>query len=952
MSFFGEAPVSGFNEGRPLSTGRFETYGSLVSGALEESVTGFAFRELARLGDNSKELSIEQANETYGIEGHLQFDKAVTEDRAIELMAIKQRELARADVLSRSTVGGIEQFGVSLAASLLDPLGDALAFLPVVGYTKFTTAATSATKAVTLSSRLTRGFGEGVVAGAATEAVIFPLATYREKRDYGAEDILMSLALSGGLGAAARGIFGRSRPEQASTPDEVDIAGFLEGPDERLALPAPEAPLLLETQAPLGLPAPDVIRMPGFIEGQSPEFFQAQDKKAREAQQLEDYNKWMAEFGAEPVDRLPDKIIPEGPLLLETQVPLGLPAPDVIRQPGFFEGQSPEFFQAQDKKAREAQQLEDYNKWMAEFGAEPVDRLPDEIIHASKETRQAAFSEAVRAFSEGEPVMSAEILTEASKNRQARLDEPGKPIQKQSIRSDIAIDPAGGETQVEYAIVEAEDLITSHDDNLSIEGRYPQELQPRDRTRASSITQINDLASNLKPPLLGESPQADVGSPIISADGVVESGNARTISLRRAVLNGTEKGLEYNQWLRAQNYPIDGFKYPVLVRIADPSRTGEQRLKFVRDANGRTTAAMSATERALSDAQALQPQDFELHSGGDAGLVRNVSFVKRIIERIAPEQERGALIDKRGHLSAEGQRRVEGAIAAYAYDEPNLIASLIETKDEVLRGIGKSLIEHAPTWARLRSSVRSGDVDSRTDLTAHLVSATEIVRDARAAGITINEKIGRAETDMFGTGIDPRTQTFLRIFFSGDNFDRQRSQAKIKADLDYYVQEAEKAKPGPNLFGGNDEDPAQRILARLLDNAESRAKEQSGLDPSTRPELFSDVEATNAPGQGGAVFGDGSGSQGAPETVNTPSIDESAELTIQESVGDSPDATLQNDIDLLDEDVRAAIDNGLLTAEDVAPRQDIDPAREQERIDKLPDLMKSAAFCIKNGGGQ
>lgn len=39
------------------------------------------------------------------------------------------------------------------------------------------------------------------------------------------------------------------------------------------------------------------------------------------------------------------------------------------------------------------------------------------------------------------------------------------------------------EVTVQYALVDIKDLVTSHDKALTINSDYPQELQPRNRTR-------------------------------------------------------------------------------------------------------------------------------------------------------------------------------------------------------------------------------------------------------------------------------------------------------------------------------------------------------------------------------------------------------------------------------------------------------------------------------------
>ena len=57
--------------------------------------------------------------------------------------------------------------------------------------------------------------------------------------------------------------------------------------------------------------------------------------------------------------------------------------------------------------------------------------------------------------------------------------EPAAIINIRPFKRANAFDADGGKTKVEYAIVEMDDLITSHDDDMNVNAKYPQALQPR-----------------------------------------------------------------------------------------------------------------------------------------------------------------------------------------------------------------------------------------------------------------------------------------------------------------------------------------------------------------------------------------------------------------------------------------------------------------------------------------
>lgn len=69
------------------------------------------------------------------------------------------------------------------------------------------------------------------------------------------------------------------------------------------------------------------------------------------------------------------------------------------------------------------------------------------------------------------------------------------------------------------------------------------ENQFRDRDRASSQAQINNIARNLDPRKLASSPTMDVGAPLLALDGkTIIAGNGRTMAIRQAYQEGGADG--------------------------------------------------------------------------------------------------------------------------------------------------------------------------------------------------------------------------------------------------------------------------------------------------------------------------------------------------------------------------------------------------------------------------
>ena len=154
--------------------------------------------------------------------------------------------------------------------------------------------------------------------------------------------------------------------------------------------------------------------------------------------------------------------------------------------------------------------------------------------------------------------------------------------------------PNGEQVKVQFGLVDANDLVTSHNEVGQINKAYPDELQPRDRTRTASKSQIQTMSNKINPDLLGDSAKVSDGAPIVGPDNVVESGNARTLALREAYQQG--KGTDYKNWLvkNADSFGLDpkavaGMKNPVLVRMR---QTDVDRAEFARQANQADVASM------------------------------------------------------------------------------------------------------------------------------------------------------------------------------------------------------------------------------------------------------------------------------------------------------------------------------------------------------------------------
>lgn len=397
-------------------------------------------------------------------------------------------------------------------------------------------------------------------------------------------------------------------------------------------------------------------------------------------------------------------------------------------------------------------------------------------------------------------------------------------------------DADGRRIMTRMELVEADDLVVSHHDDLTENPAFPAELQPRDRTRAASEDQIGTIVARFEPERLGVSSDAATGAPIVSpkasgplggdGDGnVVESGNGRVLAIRRVLAAGGEDARRYLAFLADSGFDATGMRNPVLVRRRLTELGADERRAFTVAAQKSATLDLSATERAMADARRL---DGIMHLlGDDTGrvgavtLARNSRFVRAFVD-LLPQADRGALLQADGALSIDGRRRIEAALLARAYVSPtasgpldaaDLLGRMLELDDDNSRAIVGALLDVAPEWAAMRAAVGRGEISPMADATADLVAAVRAVRDARATGRPLAEILHQA--DMFATrpaGVEGFLKVLLRT--SGDGRVRSASREAIGADLARFTDQAMKSSPTPDMFGTRPPD-AQELLALL-----------------------------------------------------------------------------------------------------------------------------------------
>lgn len=455
------------------------------------------------------------------------------------------------------------------------------------------------------------------------------------------------------------------------------------------------------------------------------------------------------------------------------------------------------------------------------------------LMNVLKEARPQSMAEARQAVADHVAVGNARAAAEARMGAAEHVLKPHR-----------VVDADGRSIVVQPKVVEASDVLASSDRG------FDASLQPRDRSRAASGQQVREMAARLDPERLGISAEADRGAPIVSHDGMVESGNGRVMAIRSAYDAGGEPAAAYREFLAAQGLDVTAYKQPILVRERLTVLDDAERAAFVIAANRSTTLAFSASERALADARLLDADTLALlRNPTDLAAVANRDFVKSVL-RALPQSEHGAFVMADGALSSEGVTRLRAAITASAFGGSPVLARIAEATSDDVKSISNALLQSAPIWAQLRADVRSGFVRSDVDITANLLEAVEKTAHLRSTGGKLNDLL--AQHDAFNP-IHPLTADFMRMFYDQKG-GRAAGQQRIADALMFYASEARKVSADMGLDLGLAPVDAQSLIAAAT--AKARKNE------TTTTNLF-DRQA-----------GDGAGATGAGGEIQRPGAGE------------------------------------------------------------------------------
>lgn len=423
-------------------------------------------------------------------------------------------------------------------------------------------------------------------------------------------------------------------------------------------------------------------------------------------------------------------------------------------------------------------------------------------------------------------------LTDIDGNEASTTNPNNKKITKG--KSNKAKTPKGTKIESVFALVDAKFLIASHTANGSKNPKYPQELQPRDRARESSIAWVQKTSKELDPESLGRTGRVDTGAPIVGDDLVVESGNGRTIAIKMAYANG-DAG-EYREWL-AENADmfgmtakqVESYKQPILVRVRT---TDVNRSEFAVEANQDDKLSFTASERAKSDAKRVNAGMLELFDPSESGDIlaaSNRDFVKSFLASLGAT-EAAQYTDSNGNPTQALVARIKGALFSKAYDDDRLLEMMADQTKPDLQNTLNALTMAAPNFVAAQSVNRSDAQDLAEkvvdsveqslgdEVKNAIVDATNMIMNAKISNQDIKEYV--LQQGLFEQVDDSVAE--LAVFLAANARSAKKMTDYFNA-MASYIEKDSVSRQNLDMFG----EPEPLSLADVIAHANSKASENT-----------------------------------------------------------------------------------------------------------------------------
>lgn len=333
---------------------------------------------------------------------------------------------------------------------------------------------------------------------------------------------------------------------------------------------------------------------------------------------------------------------------------------------------------------------------------------------------------------------------------------------------DIVVGPNGRRIPVQYAVIEADSVLTS-----------------------------NDYLGNANP---------DYGNP--SMVNVV-AGNGRATGIREGYNRGTADQYKADMIADTRHgvdaEVIKAMKKPLLVRFIGKD---EVTSKLIEESNKQSTLARSPVEQAVDDAK-LIARNVDKYQFDEDGLPTQET-VQQFVADIQDPNALGRLLTPYGTVTPEAVTRVQNAVVQAAYgDMPFTQLFAMETKPGAKR-LMNALVAAAPRFVEIRNSLGSA-----YDFSRQLLEGFKQVRESMLAGQDSVIQSG----SIFG---DDSASAFIDIL------DRNRnSMAGVMRELDPIFEAIKASQDSAGSMFGEEVLDLPEILSRVR-QAENEARLAEG----------------------------------------------------------------------------------------------------------------------------
>ena len=372
----------------------------------------------------------------------------------------------------------------------------------------------------------------------------------------------------------------------------------------------------------------------------------------------------------------------------------------------------------------------------------------------------------------------------------------GSVPENQLGRTDYATTADGERIPVQYAVVDADSVLTSNNINGQTNKDYA--AAGEDRVRAIA-------------------------------------GNGRVTGLAEAYRRGT--AAKYREELTADAamsgvdpQVIQGMKSPILVRVM-PKEKIRPDIGDISNTTGNMT--MTATETAANDVNRLNFDNLTFDDNGNF----DERTVRDFVRQMPAAEQAGLIEEKSGRPTRQAFERLQNALFKKAYGNDDLVRLAAQAADPEVRNVINALTQTAPKLARLEGL---GNLDLRELVT----QAAEVAVNAKRQGVSL-EKYGRQQ-DMT---IDPAVATILRIF--AENPRSVKDMVRFISDMADFAY-AEGSKSDTDLFGAvpraTREDVLSRVDQELNDAAAEREATRRAREALKRNDGGSPQTVEQSPG--------------------------------------------------------------------------------------------------------